>query len=336
MGRNPGPRIPVRNLESRPLKLLALFLAGSLALAPFPTGRSGSSPSIRPSGDLDQTISAQEPAVAGRAVIEQGHVDIGPRFDGTAAGQGGPGNWLIQIHDSSGPQPVWRNLPDVVLKVADAAKQVVPDDPSYAFLGATPGSDVYVVPQTQQQGVVWAGWNTQDPQVIAAIKRQARLSLTGVQGPGTVMMYLQSGNLGQPQVLWDSRRTGQQDVFMDANAHTHANWVFSTPGIYFLSVEFAAELTDGSTASSKQVLRFAVGSATDPEPGFAQLALASSPAAVPAASADPAGGQLLWAAGGVLLALLLAGLLIGLLRSIVSSRRAKSEVEAVAKLGQQR
>ena len=57
---------------------------------------------------------------------------------------------------------------------------------------------------------------------------------------------------------------------------------------------------------------------------------------MPAASADPAGGQLLWAAGGVLLALLLAGLLIGLLRSIVSSRRAKSEVEAVAKLGQQR
>lgn len=303
------------------MKFAALALAGALALLP----------QALPAGDLDQTISAQEPAVAGQKVIDQGHIDIGPRFDSSAEGKG---KWLIQIHDSSGAQPVWRNLPDVVLKVSDAAKQTVPDDQSYAFLGEKPGSEVYVVPQTQQQGVVWAGWNTQDPQVMTAIKRQARLSLLSMQGPGTVMMYLQSGDLSQPQVLWDSRKKQRQDIFMDANVHTHANWVFSQPGTYFLTVEFAAELTDGTTASSQQVLRYSVGSGTDTAPAFAPVALTEKPsnasATAAATSQDQLPGTLLWAGGGVLVALIVVVLLIVLLRSIVSSRRAKAAVEAAS------
>ncbi|WP_394940328.1 choice-of-anchor M domain-containing protein [Psychromicrobium sp. YIM B11713] len=279
-----------------------------------------------PPPDLQQSISPDEPALSGQAVISDGHIDIGPRF-----AKGVNSDWSVQIHDSSGQRPVWRSLPDVVLQVSDRAKQVVPDDPSYGFLGVAPGESVYVVPQTQQPGVVWAGWNTQDPRVIELLKRQVRFSLLSTQGPGSVMMYLQSGDLGQPQILWDSKKPARQDIFVDANVHTHANWVFSEPGVYLLTVEFAAELKDGRSTSDRQVLRFAVGSVADPRAAFAEVATQQPTASASSTSQSQASPeQLLWLIGGGLLGVLVIVVLLLLFRSIVKSRRARAEVERAA------
>ena len=53
-----------------------------------------------------------------------------------------------------------------MLQVGDEAVMQVPDDPATRSCAPSPGTDVYVVPQTQNPDVVWVGWNTQDPEVM--------------------------------------------------------------------------------------------------------------------------------------------------------------------------
>lgn len=202
----------------------------------------------------------------GERVLDAGHVDMGPKFDG--------GEWRFLIHDDvaradANTESVWRYPDETVFHVVDQAQLPMPEDPAYSFVGADPGANVWVVPQTQADDVVWLGWNTQDPEVMQTIDRGVTLSLTGVQGPGTVTMYLQSGSFDPPELLWDSRISEPQPLWVDVNTHTHANWVFTEPGVYLLQLEAAADLLDGSTVTDTQIIRFAVGTATAPADVFA-------------------------------------------------------------------
>lgn len=206
-----------------------------------------------PAPNLDQSIAADQPLAADPAVLAAGHVDIGPRYVDN--------RWTLLIHDGTG-QPVWRSPDRTVLRVSDAAIQTVPDDPAYAFLGVAPGKRVHVVPQTQNPDVVWVGWNTQDPRVMQTIDRGVTLSLLGVRGPGTLTTYLQSGNFAAPQVLWRPAESAAQPFWAEVNTHTHANWVFTEPGVYLVTVRVSANLFTGEEVSATGTLRFAVGNAT--------------------------------------------------------------------------
>jgi putative ABC transporter-associated repeat protein len=275
-----------------------------------------------------------ETTAADRAVIGTGHVDVGPRFvDGT---------WRLQARDDRAVPAVWRAVADTALQVSDAAVLPVPDSADYAFLGADPGSPVHVVPQAQSPDVVWIGWNTQDPEVVAQIDRGATLTLHGAQGPGEVLVFLQEGVSGAPNVLWDSAQTGPQDIWMDVNTHVHANWVFTRPGVYLLDVEVSADLVDGRAVTDRSVLRFAVGDVTDPQQALAADLAApaaeppgAEPAVAPAAAdpaAEPGAGGLpapvvgaLVGAGAALVVVLLVG---GALTAHRRRARADAEHEA--------
>ncbi|XVU28779.1 choice-of-anchor M domain-containing protein [Actinoplanes sp. CA-054009] len=275
----------------------------------------GATPTIPPPA-------ADQAQARGDAVLDSGHVDIGPRFR--------DGRWTVQIHDDHRVPSVWRDPAEAVLRVRDAARQAVPDDEAYAFLGEKAGAQVYVVPQTEKAGVVWIGWNTQDPGVLQAIDRGVTMSLRGVQGPGNVTVFLQSGNLGAPQVLWSSAKAYPQPLWVETNTHTHANWVFGRPGTYLLALDISADLTDGSTASATTILRLAVGDATDP--GEARAAAFTRP--LPSGSAvtttaAPAGSRpmmpALLATGGAV------ALLVGVLAWRQSAGRRRAEKERAAK-----
>ncbi|QAY63113.1 hypothetical protein ET495_07490 [Xylanimonas allomyrinae] len=261
-----------------PRPAAAALAAALLALtAPAsPAGAATAPPDDDPA--LDQTLATDQPVAHGEHVLSQGHVDLGPRFDG--------GRWSLLVHDDAakaGGTSVWRHPDDVVLQVADAAAAQVPDDPAYGFLGAAPGAQVWVLPQTQDPDVVWLGWNTQDPEVMARIDRGVTLSLAGVQGPGDVTVYLQSGSFGEPDVLADSRSAEPGRIWVDVNTHTHASWVFTQPGVYLVALRAEATLIDGTDVSDTRVLRFAVGSATS----VAQARSAAWRGEVPG-GADPA------------------------------------------------
>ncbi|PJJ55682.1 choice-of-anchor M domain-containing protein [Compostimonas suwonensis] len=288
----------------------ALMMAGPLAAAG--------------EDDLEQTLAPDEATGTGQVELGHGHVDLGPRFV--------DGQWRLQAHDDSAEPPVWRSLDDVVLRVGDAALLTVPDDPAYAFLGLPAGAQVHVVPQTQDPDVVWVGWNTQDPAVMAAIDRGVTLGVTQVEGPGELVVYLQSGNLGEPQVLWDSTKAMPQDVWVDVDTHTHANWVFSAPGVYLVGVRVAAELASGESVASDATLRFAVGDAADAGEALAggiPAAAGPSPAATELGAlapdaADPTGLVLTIVVVALIVALV-AALLIVLVGGARARRRAERD-----------
>ena len=247
-----------------------------------------------------------------RKVLSTGHVDIGPRFV--------DGRWTLMVHDDADGERAWRHTDRTVLRVTDDARLEVPDDPAYGFLHSKPGAQVHVVPQTQDPDVVWVGWNTQDPEVMETIDRGVTMTLTGIEGPGSLVVYLQSGDFGEPKVLWDS--TGKaRPVWVDVNTHTHANWVFSEPGVYLVRVALSADLIDGSTVTDTRELRFAVGSGTSPDDAFAATwRRASAPAATSTPATEEAAPSTLLPAG---IAVVAFGLVAGLIVVVVRGNRAK-------------
>lgn len=274
-----------------------------------------------PSDGLDQTIDSGQAVATDRKVLSAGHVDVGPRFT--------DGEWTLMVHDASSDPSVWRHLDQTVFQVSDAAVLPVPDDPAYAFIGE-PGTRVHVLPQVQNPDVVWVGWNTQDPEVMETIDSGATLTLSGVEGPGELFVYLQAGNFGDADVLWDSTKDEKQELWVDVNTHTHANWVFTKPGVYVVRIEVTADLVDGSTVTDTQALRFAVGDATDVETAFAAdlpAAAQDTRSAQPAASQDTEDGggpsPVLFVIGGVAL-LLLVGVVVVVMRGRAAKRAALS------------
>ena len=219
---------------------------------------------------LDQTVGADEEASTESAVIDTGHVDIGPRMV--------DGQWSVALRDDSGAHPVWRDPDRTVLRVSDAALMAAPTGSDYAFMGAQAGEQYYVVPQTQNPDVVWLGWNTQDPGVVSAIDRGATMSIGSVAGPGRTWMFLQDGTFGKPRLLVDGQSGQAQDVWVDASTHVHANWVFTAPGVYTAALTFSARTTDGRQVSAATTLRFAVGSQTSADEAFAAAPAGASEA----------------------------------------------------------
>ncbi len=260
--------------------LSALALGASLMLAPLGVAHAETTPattesaSAQPSdsnlsrGDraLTQTLSAEQPVASGRTEISAGHVDMGPRFNN--------GKFELMLHDDHGETPVWRSLDEVIYRGSDKAILEVPNDPRYSFVGAPAGSKVYVIPQTETKGVIWPGWNTQDPQLVSKLNRGVNLTLEQVSGPGTFSLYLENGNFSAPQVLWSSTKSEPQKLWVEKNTHTHANWVFTAPGEYLLKVTASAELSDGSTVTDTRYLKFAVGDSASADTLYAMEAQA--------------------------------------------------------------
>jgi len=266
--------------SSRSRALSALVLGASLMLAPLGVAHAETTPattesaSAQPSDSnlsrgeraLTQTLSAEQPVASGRTEISAGHVDMGPRFNN--------GKFELMLHDDHGETPVWRSLDEVIYRGSDKAILEVPNDPRYSFVGAPAGSKVYVIPQTETKGVIWPGWNTQDPQLVSKLNRGVNLTLEQVSGPGTFSLYLENGNFSAPQVLWSSTKSEPQKLWVEKNTHTHANWVFTAPGEYLLKITASAELSDGSTVSDTRYLKFAVGDSASADTLYAMEAQA--------------------------------------------------------------
>ncbi|GGP66069.1 TIGR03773 family transporter-associated surface protein [Saccharothrix coeruleofusca] len=189
-------------------------------------------------------------------VLDDGHVDlIAPRLLDGALRTG--------VKDgAAGPErAVWREPADVVLHVVPEARNTVPADPAYAFLGA-PGTPVWLIPQTQVPGVVWAGWNTESltPQQVSG---DVEVSLSAVEGPGEVAVFLTGI---APTVLVDSGDGLPDAITVPLGTHAHANWAFGGEGVYRITVEVTATLADGRAVADRDVFTIAVGD-VDPTAG---------------------------------------------------------------------
>jgi surface-anchored protein len=275
-------QVEVPRLPAHAPALDAVTRPGRPPAAPAPA-RQLAQPEQAPAGD---------DTGAGRVVITDGHVDIGPRLVG--------GDWTIQVRDDTVSPEVWRNLHDVVLQAVDEAIIEVPDSADFAFLGE-PGDQVWLLPQAQQTGILWPGWNTQHPSIVDEISGDTTWTLREVSGPGEFVLFL-TGSFGASDVLFNSRESLPQDMTVPARTHAHGNWAFTEPGVYHLSIEVAADTTGGERVSDTRVVAFAVGDDTDPDTAFP-----------PGSGGDGDGGGALGRTGLNLILLVAAGaaLLVG-------------------------
>jgi surface-anchored protein len=176
--------------------------------------------------------------------ISTGHVDV---IDVDYAA----GALSVQLLDSTGTE---HDPATVDLVVLPGARTTVPNNAAYAFLGA-PGDPVWILPQTQNANLLWAGWNSSEVPAGTFQSNTLQLSLVGVSG-GELAVYTTS--LGGPAVLFDSGDGLPDTRPLAVGAHTHANWAFDGPGTYTVTFRVSGTLTTGTTVSDEATYTFTV------------------------------------------------------------------------------
>ena len=200
-------------------------------------------------------------ARAERKVLSAGHVDA------VAPTLAEDGSLSLEVKDGTGGgAPVLRHPDDVLFQVKPQARTKVPEGlpPAFAFLGA-PGSDIWLLPQVQDSGLLWAGWSSET--IPPGLLKGDTLTwqLSSVEGPGAVQLF-DNGPFGEPRVFFDSADGLPDSETRPAGSHAHFNWVFHAPGLYKLRFNVEAETIAGSSRSLFAEYRFFVGDIADVPP----------------------------------------------------------------------
>ncbi|MEU5886553.1 TIGR03773 family transporter-associated surface protein [Streptomyces sp. NPDC047461] len=214
--------------------------------------------------------------VSTRKVLDEGHIDFAARVLDDR----------LQIHVKDGTvsgRTTWREPSSLVLRVGPAARNTLPDNDAFAFLGR-PGTDVWLLDQVQQEGLLWPGWST-DHVAAGAMKGGVTFTLTDVAGPGAYALYTYDAMSGA-EVLFNSK-DGVPDSFeVPANTHAHGGWAFTKEGTYRLTFRMSGKLADGTAVSDTETVAFVVGDgkADAVNPGGGSSAAGSSSSPSPSAS----------------------------------------------------
>lgn len=220
--------------------------------APAPTSPAPSAQPSTPGTPGHQCVPGQ---IDGRAKISHGHLDILATLKDRQLSVG--------LRDDSGiidADSTVRSLDSVVWTVSENARRVRTErmaDEKLNFMGPV-GTAFYGLPQTQQSGLPWPGYNTQDID-YSQLRGPVRLHVVPKVMPEGARFGMFTESLNGADVLLDST-TGKTTIDIDYATHAHANWVFSEPGQYMFDVHYSATLADGTEVSSPvQQLAVAVG-----------------------------------------------------------------------------
>jgi len=164
----------------------------------------------------------------------------------------------VEVEDDSGDAPVTRKLTDVLLHAKPESRIDVPDLPAYGFLGQ-PGEPVWILPEIQNDELLWPGWNTEDVLASEFPDAHLKLRLLSVIGPAQVSVFT-SDPVGNPQMIFDSANALPQTAEILNRTHTHVNWAFEAEGLYSMMVQVEGRLADGRTITSRaHEMRWFVG-----------------------------------------------------------------------------
>ncbi|RAJ38415.1 putative ABC transporter-associated repeat protein [Kitasatospora sp. SolWspMP-SS2h] len=252
------PSVPAAPVPAPvPAPVAGPTVAGPTVAGPTAAGPTGgSAPPSAARALRSASLPGAEIATA-PVTIGDGHVDA-------LAGQWVDGRLRLLFKDSRSPDAVvWREPSAVTVHVNDAARQQVPAGSAYSFLGA-PGSTFWLIPQVQKPGVVWAGWNT-EALASGPLSGPLQLTLTGVDGPGTVAIW-QTAGLGGATVLYDSRDGLPDRAPVDLGVHAHANWGFGAAGTYRLTFALGGHLATGEAVTDTRTYTFTVGDGSGAAP----------------------------------------------------------------------
>ena len=200
-------------------------------------------PSVEPALHTATVQNVAEYGGSDRAT--EGHFDVGPVLNGSTLSS------AVKDDRFSPPKHVSPGSLNFVL--GDAAKLKFPAGMEDI---APAGSTVHMIGATQQAGVPWLGWSTQDPELLKQADGPVTMSLKGFDGPGSMSVFL-SGNFGSAGQKVFTSRGGSFQVPL--NTHQHSNWVFTAEGRYRVTIGWQVRLKNGQTVESTSTLNFTVG-----------------------------------------------------------------------------
>ncbi|WP_284784977.1 choice-of-anchor M domain-containing protein [Corynebacterium rhinophilum] len=226
-----------------------------------PGGKPGSGGSPAP-GDTPAPFQPPKDEEAQRCsekqVLDRGHVDIKalPTDDG----------FRTVLRDDTGQidkNSVDRSLDDVVLGVHKNAltprgQQL--GDKKFDFLGNI-GDRFYHLPQTQNQAIIWPGYNTEELDYSKMKNGKVNLNLKPTHTPEGAEWgaYIDKARGVGYDVLANSAEN-DHTIETTFASHRHTHWAFTKPGIYTFEATYTATTTDGKElASEPQTLTFAIG-----------------------------------------------------------------------------
>lgn len=221
---------------------------GALAQGTELPGKPNPTPSDPPTDPEDEHVH-----------ISQGHVDLGPVAQGDGLD--------VVVGDDSRQHAqtrVERPTDTVVLDVPSHAHATrggrVFGDERYNFLGKE-GTDLWVLPQDQQQGKVWPGFSTEHVNADEYPKG-IDLEVAPVSAPQGGAWWAFSSTLTGVQKFASSE--GPATINNDGPAHLHPAWVFNTPGTYKISVKAVGVNASGKKVESPaRVVTFEVAAANN-------------------------------------------------------------------------
>ena len=193
-----------------------------------------------------------------KKVLDHGHVDIAATRDADS--------FTTRLKDDTAivdKKTVEHPLDDVVLAVHDNALRARPDvlkGKEFDYLGK---DKFYLLPQTQDQGIIWPGYNTQSLNYDDYKDGTVTLTIKPTEMPeGAAFGLFTTEGLGKTFTPLVNSAEGDYSIETTFASHTHANWAFTTPGIYKLDVTYTATTKDGKTiTSAPQTLTVAAGDA---------------------------------------------------------------------------
>lgn len=147
---------------------------------------------------------------------------------------------------------------ELLFHVNDKLQLKIPDE-GFEFTHAA-GKQAWMIPQTQNYEGLWAGWNTEDiaAEDVEGGKVTMWLNQKKSQAPkGAHVEVFQTGWSGSTRIfsLDDPKYSSYEQI---ANAHVHANWVFTKPGVYRLVFNSSA-VVGGKRVTGEQEYVFVVG-----------------------------------------------------------------------------
>lgn len=217
-------------------------------------------------GAVAALTAAVAPALAGAATLPTqdrlprsiGHVDaVAPTW--------ADGRLTIRFHDDSGEESVERDPGEVLMHAKPESELEVPPglDPAFYAVWGQPGSKTWLLPQTQNPDLLWAGWSSETIPNGTFAGDTISWRLLSVTGPGWLKIF-DDDPFGLPQMKLDGSASLPVSTQMRTATHAHFNWLFSAKGLYRVRFEVSATTLEGAAVSSGPVeYRIFVGDLAD-------------------------------------------------------------------------
>ncbi|MDK8895302.1 choice-of-anchor M domain-containing protein [Corynebacterium sp. MSK006] len=197
-------------------------------------------------GGAGAPVTPVAPVAQERVELAEGHVDA---FNVTAEG----GGLHLNLKEDVTGSHVTHDPTDVLLRVKDEVySEEVADVPEI-------GEPAYFLPQTPdpKKNTLWPGWDTLG--VAAGGFEAVDIEFEEIDGPGEVHLF-QTKDFGGVRPVAESTLLESGSVIHQGfPSHTHANWVFTEPGVYRMTVR----ATVGDVSSESATYTWLVGDATE-------------------------------------------------------------------------